>query len=312
MKTESFSFLSKDGRTKIHAVKWLPDSGEGKAVIQLTHGMIEYIERYENFAKFLTDNDFIVYGHDHIGHGHSVRSKKDLGYFTENRPSDVLIDDMHHVRCIAQGEQGDKPYFMFAHSMGSFLLRKYLTKYNDNLTGAIICGTGYSTAQTTNMGLRITWLASKAKNSHFRSQFITNLTYSKAYKKFDMTGKNPKNSWLTRDEEVVKKYYSDSLCSYLFTMNGYKGLMEAVGFSCKQENVNKIPSRLPIFIISGEDDPVGDLGVGVRQVYNMFRRSGKKDLSFKLYEGFRHEILNEIGKEEVYNDVLKWMNARIK
>ena len=311
MKKEDFSFLSNDGRTTIHALKWIPDSGEIRAVIQISHGMIEYIERYTAFAEFLTSNGFIVYGHDHLGHGHSVKTKKDYGYFCEDKPSDVLVNDMHHLRCIAQQENPDMPYFMLAHSMGSYLLRKYITKYAKGLSGVILFGTGYVPAVTTRNGLRLARVVARIRGSHYSNIHITKLTYGKSYKKFDMTGKDPTKNWTTRDVEMAKKNNSDPMCAFLFSMNGYIGLMETVAYVCRQENVKKVPSELPIFFISGDDDPVGDLGEGVRRVYDMFRRSGKKDLSFKLYEGMRHEVLNEIGKEEVYEDVLKWLNARI-
>ena len=143
MITKEFSFLSKDGKTNIHAIKWIPDSGEYKAIMQITHGMVEYIERYEDFATFLTAHGYMVVGHDHLGHGQSVVSENDWGYFAPDDPSGVLVEDMNQLRNIIQKENPEVPYFMFGHSMGSYMLRKYLTKYNDNLRGAIICGTGY-------------------------------------------------------------------------------------------------------------------------------------------------------------------------
>lgn len=312
MKNEVFTFLSKDGKTNIHAVKWIPDSGEYKAILQITHGMIEYIERYEPFAKFMTENGYMVVGHDHLGHGESVNTKEDLGFFADvDSPSDYLIEDMHKLRTTIQKENPDVPYFMFGHSMGSYMLRKYLSVYNDNLRGAIICGTGFSPEKVTKMGIMATKLMKVFKGSHGRSKMLRDLTYDKYYKKFDMFGKDASNSWLTREEEIVKKYYSDPKCTYMFTVNGYVGLTEAVLYSCKQENVDKIPNKLPIFIVSGSDDPVGGCSEGVMKVVNMFKESGKVDLTYKLYDGFRHEILNEIGKEQVYSDLLAWMNVRI-
>ena len=142
MKVESFSFLSKDGKTNIHAVKWMPDSGEYKAILQIAHGMVEYIERYEAFARFMTDNGYMVVGNDHLGHGESVVSKADWGYFMEDTPSDALVEDMNTLRSVVQKENKGVPYFMFGHSMGSYMLRKYLTLYNDDLRGVVFSGTG--------------------------------------------------------------------------------------------------------------------------------------------------------------------------
>lgn len=306
MRREEFTFKSNDGTSDIHAVKWMPDNGSYKAVFQISHGMIEYIERYEPFAEFMTEHGFMVVGHDHIGHGHSVKSENDYGYFPKDDPSGVLVSDMHTLRTTIQKENTDMPYFMFGHSMGSYMLRKYLSIYGNGISGALICGTGYVPAHTTGFGLFLTGFAAKIHGGHYRSQTITNMTYNRSYRKFDMTGKDSKNSWLTRDSEIVEEYYKNPMCAYIFTMNGYRGLMEAVRYDCRQENVDKVPDDIPLYIISGDDDPVGDLGAGVRKVYEMFLKSGKKDVECKLYKDFRHEILNEIGKEQVYNDILAW------
>ena len=125
-KEKQFSFLSKDGKTKIHAVKWMPESGEYRAVLQITHGMVEYIERYKPFAEFLNDQGVLVVGHDHLGHGASVASEEELGYFAEPDPSDTLVEDMHTLRTTIQTENPGVPYFMMGHSMGSYLVRRYL------------------------------------------------------------------------------------------------------------------------------------------------------------------------------------------
>ena len=138
------------------------------------------------------------------------------------------------------------------------------------------------------------------------------MTYGASYRKFDMTGQDLTNSWLTRDADMVESYGKDLKCRYLFTVNGYQGLIETIKFDCKQKNVYLIPNELPIMFVSGEDDPVGDLGKGVRKVYRMFQKSGKKDVTCKLYPKMRHEIINEIGKEEVYQDILNWMENHIK
>ena len=313
MITEEFSFPSKDGKTTIHAIKWMNDEKQYRAILQVTHGMIEYIERYTAFAEFLTGHGFLVVGHDHLGHGESITSVADYGYFAEVRhPSDILVDDMHTLRTLIQKEKEGVPYFMFAHSMGSYLLRKYLTKYHQNLSGIVLCGTGYLPWTTTTMGLMVVRACQVIKGAHFRSPRITKMTYGASYRKFDMTGKDLTNSWLTRDTDMVASYGTDLKCRYLFTVNGYQGLIETVKFDCKQKNVDLIPNELPIMLVSGEDDPVGDLGKGVRKVYRMFQKSGKKDVTCKLYPKMRHEIINEIGKEEVYLDILNWMEKHIK
>lgn len=311
MLTTNFTFLSNDGKTVVHAVKWTPDSGKYKAVLQITHGMVEFIERYTSFAEFLTENEYMVVGHDHIGHGQSVESKEDWGYFCEENPSDVLIEDIHKLRTLIQEENPDVPYFLLGHSMGSFMLRKYLAFHNENLRGAIIMGTGFIPGNMTSLALKLTSIVSKLRGTKHRSKLIQSLAFGADYKGFDMTGEKPEDSWLTKDVEIVNQYYNEPRCTYMFTVNGYRGLFEAVNFSCNPENAVKIPKKLPLFIVSGQQDPVGGLGKGVMDVYEMYKTAGIADLTYKLYENDRHEILNETDRQVVYSDLLAWMNVRI-
>lgn len=308
---ETFSFPSADGRTTIHAVKYTPDEGEVVAVLQIVHGMVEFVERYELFAEFLTKNGYVVVGHDHLGHGESVVDKSEWGYFCEPDPLPILMVDIDKLRTMTREQYPDKPYFIMGHSMGSYLLRCYLAEHNDNLRGAIIMGTGFVPDSSTKLGLKVTSFLAKLHSWHYVSKFVANLSFGKPYKKYDLTGNTPSNSWLTKDEEIVKAYYSNPKCTFTFTVNGYRGLFQAVQYSCNPENVKKVPEKLPLFFVAGADDPVGDCGEGVMKVYNMFAEAGSKDLTYKLYENDRHEILNETDKETVYADLLAWLNVRI-
>lgn len=311
MVTCNFTFLSNDEKTAVHAVKWTPDSGEYKAILQISHGMVEFIERYIPFAEFLTTKGYMVVGHDHIGHGRSVATQEDWGYFCENNPSDIVVADMHKLRTLIQEEHPGIPYFMLGHSMGSFMLRKYLAVHNDNLRGAIIMGTGFIPGNMTSLALKLTAIVTKFRGSKYRSKLIQSLAFGADYKGFDMTGENPENSWLTKDVDIVKAYYNEPRCTYMFTVNGYKGLFEAVNFCCNVENAKKLPRKLPLFFVSGEQDPVGGLGKGVKQTYDMYKEVGMLDITYKLYKDDRHEILNETDKEKVFQDLLAWMNVRI-
>lgn len=309
MKTTNFSFPSADGRTTVHAVKWAPDSGEYGAILQIAHGMIEYIERYGDFAEFLTGHGYLVVGHDHIGHGESVVSQDDWGYFGEN-PSDLLVADMHTLRTTVQGENPGVPYFMMGHSMGSYMLRKYLAFHSDNLDGVLLLGTGFVPKGTTSLAMKVSGLIAKFRGWHYRSKLVANLSFGRPYRRYDLTGKNPANSWLTKDEKVVEWYYAQPKCTFVFTLNSYMGLFEAVDFSCEQGTVDLYPKNLPFFLVSGADDPVGDFGTGVKKVYDMLLKAQMEDVTYQLYEGDRHEILNETDKEKVYGDILAWMNIR--
>ena len=311
MVTNNFTFLSNDGKTAVHAVKWLPDSGEYHAILQITHGMVEYIERYLPFAEFLTSKGYMVVGHDHLGHGQSVTTKEDWGFFCDGTPSDIVVEDMHKLRTLIQEENPDKPYFMLGHSMGSFMLRKYLCLHNDNLRGAIIMGTGFIPGNVTKLALGVTKIIGKIRGSKHRSKLIQSLAFGADYKEFDMTGEHPESSWLTKDVDIVREYYKTPACTFMFTVNGYQGLFEAVNFSCDPEKAQLIPKKLPLFFVSGDRDPVGGLSKGVMDAYHLYKDAGVLDITYKLYENDRHEILNETDRQVVFEDLLAWMNVRI-
>ena len=304
-----WSFASKDGRTKIHAVKWMPESGEYKAVLQITHGMIEFIERYRPFADYLTAQGYLVVGHDHIGHGASVVSEDDWGYFAPDNPSDILVEDMHELRTIMQKENPNKPYFMLGHSMGSYMLRKYIALHGAGLSGAIVMGTGYLPDKTVKLGRSMAKLLSVFFGAKHRSKLLTKMSFGGPYKKYDLTGADAKNSWLTKDTKIVDFYYHEPRCTFVFTTNGYRAIADAVLFDNQAENIAKVPKNLPIFLVSGADDPVGDCGRGVKIVYEQYKKAGIDDITWKLYEDDRHEILNELDRDNVYHDILAWLNV---
>lgn len=311
-KEEGFGFLSADGATTIHAVKWMREDGAHKAVVQITHGMVEYIERYAAFAAYLNEQGYLVVGHDHLGHGASVTDQENWGYFEKEHPSDTLVEDMHRLRTIVQEEYPDIPYFMLGHSMGSYMLRKYLCIHPQGVNGAIIMGTGCMPDQTMKLGLFLCRAIAFVRGWHYRSRLLQTISYSKPYRRFDLYGKNYKNSWLSKNEENVREYYHDPRCTFLFTVNGYRGLMEAVLFDNQKENVARVPKDLPLFFVSGKDDPVGDLGEGVKRAYRLYEEAGLSDITYKLYENDRHEILNETDRACVYADIGAWLNVRVE
>lgn len=307
---ETFQFLSKDGKTKIHAVKWLPIQGRVRAVMQISHGMIEYIERYEEFAQYLAERGFLVVGHDHLGHGASISSESEWGYFTEKKPSETVVADLYQVTRIIRSKYSDCPYFILGHSMGSFLLRRYLTLHSEEVTGAIICGTGSQSDVVTRFGMAVCRLLSAVRGGHYRSSFLTNLAFGKPYAEFDMTGAEPKKSWLSKNEDSVRAYYSDPRCTYVFTLNGYYGLLSTINYDNQMKNIQNIRKNLPVFFISGEDDPVGDFGEGVKKAYAQYRQAGIRDVKMKLYPGDRHEILQETDRKQVFSDIYQWCEKK--
>ena len=306
MKEEYITYRSADGRTDISAKFWLPEQ-EPLAVLQIAHGMVEYKERYDGFAKWLTERGIAVCANDHLGHGDSVVSTERWGYVTKKNPSGVFVEDMNELRKTAQERFADVPYIILGHSMGSYVLRKYLGIYGEGLAGAIIMGTGQMPPAVGKIAIALVNCLAFFRGWKHRSRFIQNLTYDKYYKKYDLTGRDTSNSWLTKDPEIVRKYYSDPKCTYLFTLTGHKALFEAVSVSADDKAAEKIPADLPMLLVSGAMDPVGAEGEGVRKVNEQLERTGHTAVTMKLFENDRHEILNETNREDVYAYIYGWI-----
>ena len=303
--------MSKDKKTIIRGILYLPDQ-EPKGIVQIVHGMIEHIGRYEEYAEFLASQGFIVAGHDHLGHGRSVITKDRWGYFAKNDPAKTLIWDIHQLRINVEKRYPNLPYFMIGHSMGSYLLRYYLTMYGKGLSGAVIMGTGFVAPLAADFGVVLTHMIAPLRGWDDRSRVVKTLLYNSSYKEFDIGGKNPEKHWLTKDVEIVKRSLSDPACRFDFTLKGYLGLFQAVAYTCQKRNIAKIPSNLPLLIVSGKNDPVGDLGRGVIRFDSLCRITDHDNVEMKLYENDRHEILNETDRDVVYQDILNWINGIIR
>lgn len=306
MEKSTFEFLSADRGTKIHGVRWKPDTGKIMGILQISHGMVEYIERYDGFAEYMTQQGFIVMGHDHLGHGASVVSKEYWGYFSPQNGSDILVEDMNCLRTMTQKEYPNLPYFMLGHSMGSFLLRKYLSKYGENLQGAIIMGTGNQPDKMVQMGKKVCKFLAFFRGWNHRSRMVNHMVSSGNNKRFAGEGVS---AWLTKDKEKVAAYNSDPRCDFIFTLNGFYNLFDTIHYVNQQEHIDAIPKELPLFLVSGQDDPVGNYGAGVKEVYETYEKAGIEDITWKLYPSDRHEILNELDKEKVYEDIYAWIKV---
>ena len=298
MKKE-FYFPSKDGKTQIHAIEWIPD-GNIKAVLQICHGMVEHIERYDDFACYLAGKGIYVTGHSHLGHGKSMVSSEKLGYFAAPNGNECVLRDIHSLRKITQEKYPKTPYFMMGHSMGSFLLRQYLGQFGKGLSGAIIMGTGDQPMIVVKAGKLVCKLLAIVKGWEHRSDFVNNLVIGGFEKKM---GK----AWLSRNEENVNVYEKDPLSGFVFTLNAFYHMFDGMSKMNAQEKAGIIPKELPIFFMAGEEDPVGANGKGVETVCQRYQKKGVKNVSIKLYAGDRHEILNELDKAVVYEDLLNWI-----
>lgn len=306
MKKE-FYFLSKDEKTQIHAIEWIPE-GRVKAVLQMCHGMVEYIDRYDEFAEYLSQNGFYVVGHDHLGHGKSIYSSERLGFFHEKNGNEYVIGDIHQLRVRTEAKYSNVPYFIMGHSMGSFLVRQYLGFYGAGLSGAIIMGTGDQPNVILHAGKAICRLSAFLHGWHYRSSLVDNMAaggYNKAFEK-ETDGSN----WLSRNPENVRNYRNDLMCGYMFTVNAYYHMFSGMIKMNQQEKAGRIPKGLSVVFVAGKEDPVGNFGRGVKAVYKKYKTSGVQDVKIRLYEDDRHEILNELDKENVYQDLLMWLERR--
>lgn len=308
MKKE-FYYLSRDGKTQIHAVEWMPED-EPKGVLQICHGMVEYIERYHEFAEYLCRHGYYVTGHDHLGHGKSVKDETEYGYFPKKNGNRCVIGDIHQLRMITSKKYPGVPYLMLGHSMGSFLLRQYLTEHGDGLSGAVIMGTGYQPLAVLEAGQVVCRVTALFKGWKYRSKFVDNLSFGSFNKRFEPgeTGRE----WVTSDSELCRRYVEDPLCMFRFTVGGYYQMFEGMKAVATAGSIAQIPEDLPILFTAGADDPVGAFGRGVMKVYRKYKSAGMRKVAVKLYAGGRHEILNETIREQVYEDLFVWCERCVR
>lgn len=304
-----FYYPSQDGETKIHAIEWIPE-GDIKAVLQISHGMVEYIERYDEFATFLSKQGFYVVGQDHLGHGESVTSEERHGYFHDTHGNEYVIGDIHELRRITTAKYPDIPYFMLGHSMGSFLIRQYITMYGEGLSGVIIMGTGNQPLALVKLGKILCRIVASVKGWTYRSDFVNNM----AFGGYNRTFKPARTSmdWISRSTENVDRYVKDPWCTFTFTVNAYYHMFRGMEQLLTSKNFAKIPRKLPVFFVAGKEDPVGNFGKGVTAVYKKYKNSGFEDVKLKLYENDRHEILNEPDRKQVYLDICEWLKKHLE
>ena len=301
------TYMSGDGKTRIFYNIWEPaDARSAAAVVQISHGMCEYSARYAAYAEHLTARGFIVAGNDHIGHGESVSGENELGFIPGPDGASLLANDLHSMTLLLKEKYPGKPVILLGHSMGSFIARYYLSLYAEELAGAIIMGTAGPGAPT-GLAEFLDGTVGAFKGEHHRTKFITGLAFGSYNKRI------PKEDgpfgWLSVNGENRKKYEADPLCGFMFTVSGYRALFSLLGYVNSSEWAKTIPTDLPLLLVSGEEDPVGSYGAGVRKVASMLAGEGVKNLTVKLFKGDRHEILNENDREDVYAYIDRWIDG---
>ena len=292
------------GKGKLHCCLW-DDVASCKGVVQLIHGIAEHVSRYAPLAEFLNAHGFIVAGEDHMGHGGSIAEGSTQGYFdggwlTAAEDSYSLYEKLH-------AEHPDVPYFFYGHSMGSFLTRTLLWKHPEaELAGAVISGTGWQPTAVLKLGQAVCKAQAKKVGERNTSQAVNNLMFGNYNKSY---GKTPRTNfdWLSRDEKVVDDYIADPFSGFDASVGLSRDMLGGMELNQKAENLAKMTKKLPILFIAGDCDPVGSMGKGVTKTAEAFRKAGMQNVTLKLYPQGRHEMHNELNRDEVFNDVLRFL-----
>ena len=307
MKKENIYFESRDGVSKLHAIVWSDETKKPIGILQIIHGMAEYIDRYDDFARFMVEKGFVVVGDDHLGHGDSVGENGTFGYFCKKDPATVLVRDEHRLKKLMEAKYKGVPYYILGHSMGSFIARNYLNRYGSGIQGMIVMGTGNQSKALLSASKVLVGLTGFFCGEKHVAKFINKLAFGTYNRAIEDAKTNV--DWLTKDETIVDKYIADERCGFTFTVNGFRGLFELIYRLQEPKNFVNIPKQIPVFFVSGEEDPVGDYGEGVIGAKNDLVRAGLENVSMKLYPGDRHEILNETDKDIVYQDIYEWLES---
>ncbi len=306
---EEFNFDSRDGEHKIYAVKWIPETEKPVCILQIVHGVAEHIGRYDEFARYLAGKGILVVGDDHLGHGRSVNPGEPYGYFCKEDAATVLVRDEHRLKKMIQEEYVGVPYIILGHSMGSFIVRNYLLRYGTGINGAVIMGTGMQSKGIIMTASAIAAVQRIFCGSKHVSRLMNRLVFGSYNKR--IVSCRTEMDWLSANEENVQRYLEDPLCGFVFTVNGFQTVFKLIRNLCDEEKLKTMPKNLPVFFVAGAEDPVGDCGRGVEQVYRSFRDLGMENVQMKLYSGDRHEILNEADRENVYGDIYRWLLQRM-
>ncbi len=306
---QEFRFPSADGSVTLYGRTWSPEDGQPKAVLQLVHGISEHIGRYDHYASFMADAGFLVAAEDHLGHGHTPEDPADLGYTADEDGWVKMTDNVHALREKMGAEHPDLPYVLLGHSMGSFLARSYLIRYPGTVDACALLGTGQQSGAVLTAGLAACAVEKKRLGGHGRSQVLQQLCFG-AYNKRFAPNRTP-SDWVCSDEAVVDAYMADPFCQVVPTVTLMQDMLTGIRFNLRKDNLAKMDKATPVFFLSGGKDPVGNEGKGVRAAYQSFLDAGCTDVRMKLYPEGRHEMLNEVNKEAVYQALLDWMRRAL-
>lgn len=309
MKRHEYRLRLRDGKD-MHVYVWQSEHLAAKAVIQIAHGMAEHALRYDPFSKWLTEHGFIVYANDHRGHGKTYQSEKEKGFFATDDGFQIVVNDLADLTKDIKVKHPDLPIFLLGHSMGSFLVRRLIQLQGEMYTGVILSGTSDDQKLLGKLGLLVAKLEKKMRGPYAKSRLMNYLIFGGYNKNFP----SPRTDFdfLSRDAASVDAYIADKNCGFICTTSFYVDLLSGLQLIHRQSEMMKTPKDLPIFFIAGDKDPVGNNGKGVQNVYEQYVNLGFRNVFLKLYEGGRHEMLNETNRQEVYEDITNWLDSIMK
>ena len=300
-------FIQLETASFLHCCQWCP-AGEPIGVVQLVHGVAEHVARYAPFAAFLTQRGYLVVGEDHPGHGKSVGEGEQLGYLAGGWRE--AVRGIHLLLTKTRREYPNVPYYLLGHSMGSFLVRTYLYTYHAPLAGVILSGTGWQNPALLRLGRGLAKAEALRHGEHGTSRLLQRLAFG-AYNHAFAPNRTAYD-WISSDSAAVDDHCADSLCGFDPTVQLYGEMFYGMAQNQKRDNLSKMQRSLPVHFLSGSLDPVGNMGQGVLETVEAFQAAGMEEVTCQLYEGMRHEPLNEVGREAVYGDILLWLQAHKK
>lgn len=304
-----FYYKSGTGLNTIHARKCVPD-GEIKAIVQVVHGIAEHIDRYEEFMRVLADNGYLAVGEDHLGHGKTITNPLEKGIFAFENGWQHVLEDLDTLHDMMHEQYPDVPYVFFGHSMGSFLTRNYIIDHPDKCDAAIISGTGQQAKAMVLGGYAISQFLVKKNGADGDGQLLNNIAFGSYCDKIE--NKRTEFDWLSRDNEQVDKYIADPLCGFVCKVSLYRDMMGGIKYVSDSKNLQKMNKKMPVYFMSGQADPVGEYGKGVEKSYKAFCGAGMEDVFMRLYPDARHEMLNELNRAEVHQNILRWLGEKVK
>ena len=301
---EKILFDSTNSIYKVHGKIMKPINQDINGVIQISHGMCEYIDKYDDVANFFMKKGFVVAGHDHIGHGNSVNKTDDRGFFGSKDGYKSMIEDLKSMNNIIKEKFPNKPIYLLGHSMGSLIVRCYAAKYGNELSGLILCGT-VGPQPLAKAGIKFANLLANQKGERYRSKMLYNISLDYANIKF-LPAKT-RYDWISSDEEEIQRHVKDERSNFIFTVKGFSDLFHLVNLANSEKVIKTVPKDLKIIFMSGNEDPVGENGNGVQRAFELYKELGLTNVEIKLYPKKRHELLKEKNKEEIFKDIYNWI-----